>query len=98
MLIQIVGVKNKEHYGMLWYFLEWSINHTSQRKDKSNKSEVHVCKDIRTQVKFDAVYYDLKSSALFRQKLKLLKPVDEKEKYTFPQSFLLIISLGKKEA
>ena len=20
------GVKNKEHYGMLWYFLEWSID------------------------------------------------------------------------
>ena len=20
-----VGVTNKEHYGMLWYFLEWSI-------------------------------------------------------------------------
>ena len=25
MLIQIFGVTNKEHYGMLWYFLEWSI-------------------------------------------------------------------------
>ena len=21
------GVTNKEHYGMLWYFLEWSIQH-----------------------------------------------------------------------
>ena len=21
------GVTNKEHYGMLWYFLEWSILH-----------------------------------------------------------------------
>ena len=20
------GVTNKEHYGMLWYFLEWSID------------------------------------------------------------------------
>ena len=20
------GVTNKEHYGMLWYFLEWSIH------------------------------------------------------------------------
>ena len=26
MLIQIFGVKNEEHHGMLWYFLEWSIN------------------------------------------------------------------------
>ena len=25
MLMQNFGVKNKEHYGMLWYFLEWSI-------------------------------------------------------------------------
>ena len=21
-----LGATNKEHYGMLWYFLEWSIN------------------------------------------------------------------------
>ena len=25
MLMQNLGVTNKEHYGMLWYFLEWSI-------------------------------------------------------------------------
>ena len=25
MLMQNLGVKNKEYYGMLWYFLEWSI-------------------------------------------------------------------------
>ena len=25
MLMQNFGVTNKEHYGMLWYFLEWSI-------------------------------------------------------------------------
>ena len=24
MLMQNLGVTNKEHYGMLWYFLEWS--------------------------------------------------------------------------
>ena len=24
-LMQNLGVTNKEHYGMLWYFLEWSI-------------------------------------------------------------------------
>ena len=29
MLIQIFGVTNKERYGMLWYFLEWSITETS---------------------------------------------------------------------
>ena len=23
--MQIFGETNKEHYGMLWYFLEWSI-------------------------------------------------------------------------
>ena len=23
--MQIFGVTNKEHYGMLWYLLEWSI-------------------------------------------------------------------------
>ena len=27
MLMQNFGVTNKEHYGMLWYFLEWSIAH-----------------------------------------------------------------------
>ena len=25
MVMQNCGVINKEHYGMLWYFLEWSI-------------------------------------------------------------------------
>ena len=25
MLMQNFGVTNKEHYGMLWHFLEWSI-------------------------------------------------------------------------
>ena len=25
MLMQNFGVRNKEYYGMLWYFLEWSI-------------------------------------------------------------------------
>ena len=25
MFMQNFGVTNKEHYGMLWYFLEWSI-------------------------------------------------------------------------
>ena len=23
--MQNVGATNKEHYGMLWYFLEWSV-------------------------------------------------------------------------
>ena len=25
--MQYFGVTNKEHYGMLWYFLEWSLGH-----------------------------------------------------------------------
>ena len=28
MLMQNFGLTNKEHYGMLWYFLEWSISVT----------------------------------------------------------------------
>ena len=30
MLMQNFGVTNKEHYGMLWYFLEWSIVNSVQ--------------------------------------------------------------------
>ena len=30
MLMQNYGVTNKEHYGMLQYFLEWSIAHILQ--------------------------------------------------------------------
>ena len=26
MLMQNFGVTNKEHYGMLWHFLEWSFD------------------------------------------------------------------------
>ena len=29
MLMQNFGMTNKEYYGMLWYFLEWSINDRS---------------------------------------------------------------------
>ena len=31
MLMQNFGVTNKEYYGRLWYFLEWSIEFFSQR-------------------------------------------------------------------
>ena len=27
------GVTNQEHYGVLWYFLEWSIGRSGQTKD-----------------------------------------------------------------
>ena len=30
------GVTNKEHYGMLWYFLEWSIANVRRMKDTFN--------------------------------------------------------------
>ena len=32
MLMQNFEVTNKEHYGMLWYFLEWSIALRAQPK------------------------------------------------------------------
>ena len=31
MLMQNFGMTNKEHYGMLWYFLEWSITLQMER-------------------------------------------------------------------
>ena len=40
MLMQNLGVTNKEHYGMLWYFLEWSIESNEEwnvLKDTINK-------------------------------------------------------------
>ena len=30
------GVTDKEHYGMLWYFLEWSIGNVLHSKDAIN--------------------------------------------------------------
>ena len=44
MLMQNFGVTNKEYCGMLWYFLEWSINNVL-------KSVMHVqscCFDHKT--------------------------------------------------
>ena len=32
MLMQNFGVTNKEHYVMLWYFLEWSIRAVTTKK------------------------------------------------------------------
>ena len=31
--MQNFGVTNKEYYGMLWYFLEWSIKVASEKND-----------------------------------------------------------------
>ena len=39
MLMQNFGVTNKEHYGMLWHFLEWSITHLT------NESSAPLCPD-----------------------------------------------------
>ena len=34
------GVTNKEHYGMLWYFLEWSIiNHFLKRDNNDDDDD-----------------------------------------------------------
>ena len=38
MLMQNFGVTNKEHYGMLWYFLEWSINKWDLLSTRENKN------------------------------------------------------------
>ena len=35
MLMQNCGVTNKEHYGMLLYFLEWSITFCLKMSNKS---------------------------------------------------------------
>ena len=32
------GVTNKEHYSMLWYFLEWSINKWDLLSTRENKN------------------------------------------------------------
>ena len=34
------GVTNKEHYGMLWYFLEWSIGHFRVPKNLTFKTRL----------------------------------------------------------
>ena len=34
MLMQNFGVTNKEYYGMLWYFLEWSIERCARSGQK----------------------------------------------------------------
>ena len=38
MIMQNFGVTNKEHYGMLWYFLEWSI---TKRKGRGMTALAH---------------------------------------------------------
>ena len=36
MIMQNLGVTNKEHYGMLWYFLEWSIEYYRKKLSRAN--------------------------------------------------------------
>ena len=38
MLMQNFGATNKEHYGMFWYFLEWSITFRSGEDGNKQKS------------------------------------------------------------
>ena len=40
MLMQNFGGTNKEHYGMLWYFLEWSISGCSWAPKLVRKCEI----------------------------------------------------------
>ena len=40
--MQNFGVTNQEYYGMLWYFLEWSINGLSTTSVSTGDPEV-VC-------------------------------------------------------
>ena len=37
--MQNIGVTNKEHYGMIWYFLKWSIVGFSVLYIKKNKNK-----------------------------------------------------------
>ena len=39
MLMQNFGVTNKEHYGMLWYFLVWSIAKLLRGYDEDDGEE-----------------------------------------------------------
>ena len=56
MLMQNFGVTNKEHYGILWYFLEWSIGFGNNNKlthlnwdfGKTLKKPVHDTSLIQT--------------------------------------------------
>ena len=42
MLMQNLGVKNKEYYGMLWYFLEWSITELYHGRDAFEFCQGHL--------------------------------------------------------
>ena len=37
--MQNFGVTNKEYYGMLWYFLEWSIGSLSNNDGEGDGNE-----------------------------------------------------------
>ena len=52
MLMQIVWVTNKEYYGMLWYFLEWSIEKITTFIRSRGSLENHT----RFQTKMGKVY------------------------------------------
>ena len=66
MLMQNIGVRNKEHYGMLWYFLEWSIRHSHvvvmlRRQRNVQKRVIHVqsCCFTNINLLFFAILVDI---------------------------------------
>ena len=53
-LMQNFGVTNKEHYGVLWYFLEWSIDHFPSSKNSHFQNEAK-CKIFVVKMKFSCM-------------------------------------------
>ena len=53
-LMQNFGVTNKEHYGVLWYFLEWSIDHFPSSKNSHFQNEAK-CKIFVVKMRFSCM-------------------------------------------
>ena len=51
MRMQNFGVTNKEHYGMFWYFLEWSISEPQTADKHREKKDVTPTRTLTPTVK-----------------------------------------------
>ena len=58
--MQNFGATNKEHYGMLWYFLEWSIVYSYFEKGSRKNLHVTIPKGIVGGFEFTVFQRNLK--------------------------------------
>ena len=64
MLMQNFGLANKEHYGMLWYFLEWSIGNIKSTINTKFTQDIWILNSTMTLMIYSSISLHYKVGVL----------------------------------